>query len=77
MTGTGWSTVVVSEVGGRPEEQWPGTAAGLPQPAAEGGRDWGSGRLLAGTAFSAVLTDDGRIAVGAVRPEKLYEALAR
>ena len=31
--------------------------------------DWGSGRLLAGTAFSAVLTDDGRIAVGAV-PEK-------
>ena len=39
--------------------------------------DWGSGRLLPGTAFSAVLTDDGRIAVGAVRPEKLYEALAR
>ena len=37
---------------------------------------WGSGRLLAGTAFSVVLTDDGRIAVGAVEPEKLYEALA-
>jgi hypothetical protein len=37
--------------------------------------DWGSGRLLAGTAFSAVLTDDGRLAVGAVRPEKLYQAL--
>jgi len=33
--------------------------------------------LLRGTAFSAVLTDDGRIAVGLVRPEKLYEALAR
>ena len=31
--------------------------------------------MLAGTAFSVVLTDDGRIAVGAVRPEKLYEAL--
>ena len=26
---------------------------------------WGSGRLLAGTAFSAVWTDDGRLAVGA------------
>ena len=37
--------------------------------------DWGSGRLLAGTAFSVVLTDDGRMAVGAVAPEKLYEAL--
>ena len=36
---------------------------------------WGSGRLLAGTAFSAVLTDDGRLAIGAVVPEKLYEAL--
>ena len=33
-----------------------------------GSGDWGSGRLLAGTAFSAVLTDDGRMAVGAVSP---------
>jgi hypothetical protein len=37
--------------------------------------DWGSGRLLAGTAFSVVLTDDGRVAVGAVTPEALYKAL--
>jgi len=37
--------------------------------------DWGKGRLLSGTAFSAVLTDDGRLAIGAVRPEKLYQAL--
>ena len=36
---------------------------------------WGSGRLLAGTAFSAVLTDDGRLAVGAVAPDLLYRAL--
>jgi outer membrane lipoprotein-sorting protein len=36
---------------------------------------WGSGRLLAGTLFSAVLTDDGRIAIGAVPPEQLYAAL--
>ena len=38
---------------------------------------WGSGRLLAGTAFSAVWTDDGRLAVGAVRPEVIYQALNR
>ncbi|TQJ49130.1 hypothetical protein [Phycicoccus sp. SLBN-51] len=36
---------------------------------------WGSGRLLNGTLFSAVLTDDGRYAVGAVKPEGLYAAL--
>ena len=38
---------------------------------------WGSGRLLAGTAFSAVWTDDGRLAVGAVRPDLIYQALSR
>lgn len=39
--------------------------------------DWGSGRVLRGTLFSAVLSDDGRVAVGAVSPETLYAALAR
>jgi outer membrane lipoprotein-sorting protein len=37
---------------------------------------WGSGHLLAGTVFSALLTDDGRLVVGAVTPEGLYAALA-
>jgi hypothetical protein len=37
---------------------------------------WGSGHLLAGTAFSVLLTDDGRLVVGAVTPEGLYAALA-
>ena len=36
---------------------------------------WGSGRLLAGTAFSVVITDDGRVAAGAVGPDLLYDAL--
>ena len=38
--------------------------------------NWGSGHLMAGTVFSALLTDDGRIVVGAVTPEGLYAALA-
>lgn len=38
--------------------------------------DWGSGRVLAGTLFSVILTDDGRFAVGAVGPEALGAALA-
>ena len=37
---------------------------------------WGSGHLMAGTVFSALLTDDGRLVVGAVTPEGLYAALA-
>jgi outer membrane lipoprotein-sorting protein len=37
---------------------------------------WGSGHLLAGTVFSVLLTDDGRLVVGAVTPEGLYAALA-
>ncbi|GAB3439916.1 sigma-E factor regulatory protein RseB domain-containing protein [Phycicoccus ginsengisoli] len=37
---------------------------------------WGSGHLLAGTLFSAVVTSDGRYAVGAVSPDRLYAALA-
>lgn len=36
---------------------------------------WGSGRLLSGSLFSAVVTDDGRLAVGAVKPAALYKAL--
>lgn len=36
---------------------------------------WGSGRLFSGPLFSAVLTDDNRLAVGAVAPEVLYQAL--
>jgi outer membrane lipoprotein-sorting protein len=37
---------------------------------------WGTGRVLRGTLFSVILTDDGRIAVGAVSPEALGAALA-
>jgi outer membrane lipoprotein-sorting protein len=36
---------------------------------------WGSGHLMAGTVFSALLTDDGRLVVGAVTPDALYAAL--
>jgi outer membrane lipoprotein-sorting protein len=38
--------------------------------------EWGSGRVLSGTLVSAILTDDGRVAIGAVPPEALGAALA-
>jgi outer membrane lipoprotein-sorting protein len=37
---------------------------------------WGSGHFMAGTVFSALLTDDGHLVVGAVTPKGLYAALA-
>lgn len=38
---------------------------------------WGSGRVLDGTLFSAVITDDGRIAMGAVPAADLTASLAK
>jgi hypothetical protein len=38
---------------------------------------WGSGHLLTSSLFSALITDDGRILVGAVAPEKLYEVAGK
>ena len=86
VVGEGWTTVVVGTLpkgdlpDAKPDEQGgergegPDLQAYLAQlPKVSG--SWGSGRLLAGTAFSVVITDDGRVAAGAVGPELLYDAL--
>ncbi len=75
VSGAGWSRVVVATLPGGA-----GSSAPLPDqlsralPQVSG--SWGSGRLLEGTLFSVVLSDDGRVAAGAVAPEALYAALA-
>jgi len=77
VVGSGWDSVLVAKA---PQVQSmiakDGMIAGILKklPAVSG--SWGSGHLFQGTAFSAVLTDDGRIAVGAVPPSALYAALA-
>jgi outer membrane lipoprotein-sorting protein len=38
---------------------------------------WGTGHLLSGSLFSALVTDDGRVFVGAVTPQALYQAAAK
>jgi outer membrane lipoprotein-sorting protein len=79
VVGTGWATVAVATL----PQKAGGSAAGDQQsakamldllPKVSGA--WGSGHLLKGKLFSVVLTDDGRVAVGAVTPETLYAALA-
>jgi outer membrane lipoprotein-sorting protein len=80
VVGDGWTTVVVSKVPtgqdsstGQADEQLRAFLQQLPQVSGS----WGSGRLLSGTAFTAVITDDGRLAIGSVPPELLYAALEK
>jgi outer membrane lipoprotein-sorting protein len=76
VVGTGWTTVVVTKVGsGAPSAT--GEFGTLLQQLPRVKGDWGTGRVLAGTAFSVVLTDDGRMAAGSVEPDLLYAALKR
>ncbi len=87
VVGTGWSRIVITKADlskvSSSDQPKSGTDRGDSQsmqqiiaalPEVSG--SWGKGRLLSSKAFSAVITDDGRIAVGAVAPEKLYQALS-
>jgi hypothetical protein len=75
VVGKGWTSVVVARVGSSPAGQGGSLASVLKSlPVVSG--SWGSGHLLRAPLFSAVLTDDGRLAVGAVVPQMLYDALA-
>lgn len=71
--GEGWSTVV--EVACRASSLGPARAVlrGL-EPVR--GR-WGSGRVIESELLSALVTDDGRVLVGAVDPPELYRAAGR
>jgi outer membrane lipoprotein-sorting protein len=80
VVGEGWTTVVITKMPARASsESSPGAdqrEAFLQQlPKVSG--SWGSGRLLAGTAFTAVFTDDGRLAIGSVAPDVVYAALEK
>jgi hypothetical protein len=53
-----------------------GTIATLQKAATPVSGSWGSGRVLRTKLFSALLTDDGRVFVGAVTPDVLTQAAA-
>ena len=77
VVGKGWTSVLVAAL---PQENGSGgddrTSPLLKSlPRVTGG--WGSGHLLRSALLSAVVTDDGRVAVGAVPPALLYAALGR
>jgi outer membrane lipoprotein-sorting protein len=79
VVGQGWGAVVVGKLPagaltGRSGSQNPLSQVVARLPRVSG--SWGSGRLMAGTLFSVLLTDDGRVAAGAVPPRELYHAVA-
>lgn len=78
VVGRGWASVVVTKLPAQPASKTAssGQLAGLLRTLPKVSGSWGTGHLLNGTLFSAVLTDDGRVAVGAVTPQRLYAALA-
>ncbi len=87
VVGKGWDSVVVASL---PSGALTGMASSSQERGTRGpaqlqmllralpsvSGSWGSGHLFQGTLISAVLTNDGRVAVGAVEPRTLYAALA-
>ena len=77
VVGKGWSAVAVGQLPAQAqvalrERQVQSLLASFPKASGS----WGSGRVVDGTLFTVVLTDDGRVAVGAVAPDAVYSALA-
>ncbi len=81
VIGAGWAAVVVVEAPvakGRPTgpadankprgDSLGAVLASLPKVSGS----WGSGRLLTSALFTVLVTDDGRVLAGAVRPDRLY-----
>jgi outer membrane lipoprotein-sorting protein len=80
VVGDGWDTVVVASrpAGeGAPEGERPEGAPDLSSLGTPVSGPWGSGRLITTAVASAIVTDDGRIAAGAVPEQVLTEALTR
>ncbi len=70
--GTGWTAVAVTSIGKSQDQTMTTLLKSLPEVSGT----WGRGRLLQTTLVTVVFTDDGRLAAGAVAPERVYAALA-
>jgi outer membrane lipoprotein-sorting protein len=84
VLGSGWTTVVVARVpvpsgGSSTPDGGSDPLGGLTRildrlPTVHG--SWGSGHVLTGTLFSLLVTDDGRVFLGPVTADRLYQAAA-
>ncbi|HEY4419446.1 MAG TPA: outer membrane lipoprotein carrier protein LolA [Pseudonocardia sp.] len=79
VVGDGWDSVVVTKAPARKSAGAEGRGAGAPDLSALGtpvSGPWGSGRLITSTVGGAIITDDGRVAAGAVPEQVLSSALS-
>jgi hypothetical protein len=74
--GSGWTTVQQLSLPQKVQGKDNGMMAALQKAATPVHGSWGSGRVLRTKLLSALLTDDGRVYVGAVTPDVLTEAAA-
>jgi outer membrane lipoprotein-sorting protein len=74
--GDGWDTVMVTAAPA-PDAERPEGVPNLAELGTPITGPWGSGRLITSAVASVIVTDDGRIAFGAVPEQVLTEALAR
>ncbi|MFP5071475.1 LolA family protein [Pseudonocardia nantongensis] len=77
VVGDGWDAVLTGTVPERAQEQPGEQAPDLSELGTPVSGPWGTGRQLSSPAGTAILTDDGRFAAGAVGPDVLGAALAR
>lgn len=77
VVGEGWDTVVVATAPEGAGEQADEARAQIGSFGTPVSGAWGSGTLISTAVGSAILTDDGRVAAGAVPEQVLTEALAR
>jgi hypothetical protein len=76
VVGKGWTSVLVAKLPrGEDQEKGDASTSSMLRMLPEVSGSWGSGHLLRGSLFSVLVTDDGRVAVGAVPPSQLYAAL--
>ncbi len=80
VIGTGWTSVIVARMPKEATEAPPQGDAGAIKgiidslPTVSG--SWGSGHLVTSRLFSALITDDGRVLIGAVTGDRLQQAAA-
>lgn len=72
VVGEGWDTVLLTGLPADAEPPMELSALGSPVSG-----PWGSGTLISTAVATAILTDDGRVAAGAVPEQVLTEALSR
>jgi outer membrane lipoprotein-sorting protein len=79
VVGDGWDAVVVAKAPARESAGVKDRRAGAPDLSTLGtpvNGPWGSGRLITTTVGGAIITDDGRVAAGAVPEQVLSSALS-